>query len=69
MWTASATGIAAKEIWIASAPKTVFENAAFGGSIDLVETPAGTANAAPRRTTLSAAGLSSLIGTLAPRCP
>jgi len=70
MWTASATGIAAKEMWVASAPKTVFESAAFGDSIDLVETPAGAASgAAPRRTALSAAGLASLIGTLAPRCP
>jgi len=70
MWTASATGIAAKEMWVASAPKTVFESAAFGDSIDLVETPAAAASgAAPRRTALSAAGLASLIGTLAPRCP
>ena len=69
MWTASATGIAAKEMWAASAPKALLENATFGDSIDLVETPAGTASAAPRRTPLSATGLASLIGMLAPRCP
>ena len=45
------------------------ENAAFGDSIDLVEMPAGAASgAAPRRTPLSATGLASLIGALAPRC-
>ena len=69
MWTASATGIAAKEMWAASAPKALLENATFGDSIDLIETPAGTASAAPRRTPLSATGLASLIGMLAPRCP
>lgn len=69
MWTASATGIATKEVWVASAPKALLENAAFGDSIDLVEMPAGAASgAAPRRTPLSATGLASLIGALAPRC-
>jgi hypothetical protein len=68
MWTASATGIATKEMWVASAPKTLLENATFGDSIDLVETPAGTASAPPRRIALSATGLASLVGTLAPRC-
>jgi hypothetical protein len=68
MWTASATGIATKEMWVASTPKALLENATFGDSIDLVETPAGTASAPPRRIALSATGLASMIGTLAPRC-
>ena len=67
MPVAATPGIATKEMWVAAAPKALFENATFGDSIDLVETPAGT-GASPRRTTLSAIGLASLIGTLVPRC-
>ena len=66
---ASTPGIATKEMWVASAPKALLENATFGDTIELVETPAGTrASVAPRRTALSAIGLASLIGTLVPRC-
>ena len=66
--TASAPGVAAKEMWVASAPKALFENATFGDSIALVETPPAAASAPPRRVALSAAGLASSIGALAPRC-
>ena len=70
MPVASTPAIAAKEMWVGLTPRTSLENATFGDSIELVETPAATgADAAPRRTALSAAGLASLIGTLAPRCP
>ena len=70
MPVASTPAIATKEMWVASAPKAFLENATFGDTIELVETPVGTAaGVAPRRTALSAIGLASLIGTLAPRCP
>jgi hypothetical protein len=66
---ASTPAIATKEMWVVSAPRAFLQNATFGDTIDLVETPAGTAaGVAPRRTALSAAGLASLIGALAPRC-
>ena len=69
MPVASTPVIATKEMWVALTPKAALENAAFGDTIELVETPARTAvDAAPRRTTLSAAGLASLVGALVPRC-
>jgi hypothetical protein len=55
-------------MWVASAPKALFENATFGDTIELVETPAGAAGTPPRRVMLSAAGLASSIVALAPRC-
>ncbi len=67
--TPAATPGSAMEIWIAAAPKAFFENAIFGDTIELVETPAATATTPPRRVALSAAGLASSIGALAPRCP
>ncbi len=63
---ASAPSVATKEMWVAVTPKALVGNAAFGDSIELIETPA--AGAAPRRTALSAIGLASLIGTLVPPC-
>ena len=63
-----APGVATKGMRVALVPKAIFENATFGDSIELVETSAAAAHAPPRRTTLSATGLASLIGTLGPRC-
>jgi len=70
MPVASTPAIATKEMWVASAPKTLLENATFGETIELVETSSAGSGASvpPRRTTLSAMGLASSIGTLAPRC-
>jgi hypothetical protein len=65
----AAPGTAPNDMWVAAAPKALFENAAFGDSLELVETPARAADGVPpRRVTVSSVGLASSIGALVPRC-
>lgn len=58
----------AQDIWIAAPEKSVFDTVTSGDTVELVETPVATSNAAARRLTLSTIGLSAALDGLGRRC-
>lgn len=57
------------EVWLAPVPRSFFDSAALGDSIDLIEASAvAVPNAPPRRITISTAGLASSVSSFSQGC-